>query len=178
MLFKIKEIGDEGLSLNLAVPGAWLSSQCPDLDAVLAPKGLHVRGRLVASGDDVLLRGTLRGALDTTCSRCLEKARVGIDVELLATFVARPEGEADDSDEDDDDPNVVRFDGEVVDLSNEIRDQLLLTYPIKPLCREDCAGLCAVCGGNRNQIPCDCQSRQPESRTPLAAVLGKLKMKI
>lgn len=183
MLFNTKEIGDEGLSLDLPVTAAWLAAQCPDLGAVPGLGGVRLVGRLVSNGGDVLLRGTLRGALEATCSRCLETARVPLDLPLVITFIARSgesggEGEADDGDDadDPDDVDVAHFDGEEVDLAPQIRDQVLLALPITPLCREDCAGLCPVCGGNRNLVACACASRQPVSTTPLAAALRKLKL--
>jgi uncharacterized protein len=176
MLFKIKEIGDEGLSLNLPVTAAWLASQCPDLDAVPGLGGLNVRGQLLASGQDIFLRGTLRGVLETTCSRCLEKAREKVDIPLTVTFSPRSEEASDEEDDEEQDTDVAFFDGDEVDLGDEIRDQILLAFPIKPLCQEDCAGLCPVCGVNRNQVACDCQPPQIAARTSLAAVLGKLKV--
>ena len=175
MLFKIKEIGDEGLSLNLPVTAAWLAGECPDLDAVLGPRGLAVRGQLSMTEGDVFLRGTLRGELEGTCSRCLEKATLRVDVPLAVTFIARSEDEEEDDDEDSN-LDVAHFDGDEVDLGPEMRDQLLLSLPIKPLCRGDCAGLCPVCGANHNQAACDCQPEQDNPRTPLAAALGKLKI--
>ena len=44
-----------------------------------------------------------------------------------------------------------------LDLSELLRQQVILTLPDRPLCKEDCAGLCPVCGGNRNVKPCDCE---------------------
>lgn len=178
MIYKIKEIGEEGLALNLPLTAAWLAEECPDLDAVPVAGGLKLRGQLLQSGDDVFLRGSLRGALETACSRCLEPARTPLDITLTVTFRAKPEADAADEEgeDDDDDVDVASYDGEEVDLAPEIRDQILLAFPIKPLCREDCLGLCSVCGGDRNQLPCDCEARQVENRTPLAAALGKLKI--
>ena len=177
MLFKIKEIGDDGLSLDLPVKAPWLAAECPGLDAVPSTGGLKVRGQLLMTGDDVFLRGTLRGGLDTTCARCLERARVAVDVALTVTFRPRSEGQdAVDEEDEDEELDVALYDGDEVDLAPEVRDQILLAFPLKPLCREECLGLCSVCGGNRNQVPCDCEERQAASRTPLATVLGKLKI--
>lgn len=197
MLFRIKEIGDDGLSLDLPVTAAWLASECPGLEAVPGPAGLKVRGQLTESRGDVFLHGRLRGELQTSCGRCLEKARVQLDIPLDMTFLPRPEtgpghhgaaggsaqrrpkheSRAKDAAEDDvDDVNVGHYDGDEVDLGPEIRDQILLAYPITAVCREDCAGLCPVCGGNRNVRPCDCEARQAEARQPFAAALGKLKL--
>jgi len=61
-----------------------------------------------------------------------------------------------------------------IDLSPELRDELMLAVPVSVLCREGCIGLCAVCGGNRNITPCDCVEQQRQSQSRFA-VLGKLK---
>jgi len=171
MLFRIKDIGDEGLDVDLPVTAQWLATECPDLGARPAAAGLALRGVLEKSGQDVLLRGKLRGALESPCSRCLEPATVPIDVSLAVTFVERDDDEADEDDEDD----VVFFEGGEIDLGAELRDEILLTMPINPLCREACKGLRPVCGGNRNSVPCDCEDKQRQATAKLAA-LGKIKL--
>lgn len=178
MRFRINEIGDEGLALNLPLTAEWLAAECPDLDATPAAKGgLTFRGRLSRVEDDVFLRGAIRGALACTCARCLEPAKLPLDLPVNVTFVAREEASADaDEEDEDEDVDVAPFDGDEVDIGPQLREHIILAMPINPLCRESCAGLCPFCGGNRNQIPCDCASRQETPRTPLAAVLGKLKM--
>jgi DUF177 domain-containing protein len=174
MRFKIKDIGDDGLDVELPVTAAWLGEQCPDLDARLGAEGLTMRGVLEKSGDDVLLRGDLRGTLETACARCLEPARIALDIPLTVSFVekgAEGDGEEDSDDEDD----VAFFDGDEIDLGSELRDEILLAMPINPLCQEGCRGLCPVCGGNRNGVPCDCEERQRGVTSKLSA-LGRIKL--
>jgi uncharacterized protein len=174
MLFKIKDIGDEGLDVDLPLTATWLGEQCPDLGARLGADGLTLRGVLERSGDDVLLRGDLRGTLDTSCSRCLEPARVAIDIPLTVTFVERG-AVGDDDVEADDDDDIVFFEGGEIDLGAELRDEILLAMPINPLCQEGCLGLCPVCGGNRNAVPCDCEERQRGATAKLSE-LGRIKL--
>jgi len=174
MLFKIKDIGDEGLDVDLPVTAAWLGEQCPDLGARVGADGLALRGVLEKSGDDVLLRGDLRGTLDTSCSRCLEPARVAVDIPLTVTFVEK-EGAGGRDVESDDDDDIVFFEGGEIDLGAELRDEILLAMPINPLCQDGCLGLCSVCGGNRNNVPCDCEERQRGVTSKLSA-LGRIKL--
>jgi uncharacterized metal-binding protein YceD (DUF177 family) len=172
MRFKINQIADEGLVVDVPVTAEWLAAACPDLDARPAPGGLALRGRLTKSGGDYLLRGDLRGELETVCARCLEPARVAIEAPVTVTFVQRDD---DELDVDDEDPDVVSFAGNELDLGDDVRDEVLLAMPVGPLCRPDCQGLCPVCGGNRNQVRCDCEERQRQSGSKLAA-LGRLKV--
>src|SRR5882724_3766463 len=123
MRFKIKDIGDDGLDVELPVTAAWLGENCPDLDARLGAQGLTMRGVLEKSGDDVLLRGDLRGTLDTSCARCLEPARVALDIPLTVTFVEKGDDDDDDGDDEDD---VVFIDADEIDLGAELRDEILL----------------------------------------------------
>jgi uncharacterized protein len=170
MRFKINEIGDGGLAIDVAITSDWLASACPDLEARPAASGLKLRGRLSKSGDEYLLTSNIRGALDATCGRCLEPARVAVDAPLVVTFVP-----ADDDEDVGDDADVVGFAGNEIDLSDEVRDEILLAIPLKPLCSEACLGLCSVCGGNRNVVACTCEVEQKQSQSQFAA-LGKLKI--
>lgn len=158
MQYKIKDIGDDGRVLDVALSADWLAAACPDSALSPSESGLRLRGVLQRSGPskdaDLLLRADLRGAVQTPCSRCLEPARVTLDIPLTVTFVAREPGDP----EEGDDPDVVYYDGAEIDIAPEVRDEILLGVPLSPLCREDCRGLCPVCGGNRNVIACACEA--------------------
>jgi uncharacterized protein len=170
MRFKINEIGAEGLALDVPLTSEWLAAACPDLEAHPGMAGLSLRGRLSKNGDDYLLVGHIGGVLETACARCLETARLPVDIDLAATYVP-----ADEDEELDDDSDVIGFAGGEIDLSGEVRDEILLAIPLQTLCRESCKGLCPVCGGNRNTTPCECEAEQRQASSRFAA-LGKLKI--
>ena len=174
MRFKINEIGVEGIPLDIPLTAEWLKVACPQVDARPAPGGLVLRGRLARTGDDYLLRANISGALETPCARCLEPARVPIASPLTITYVSFEEGK-DEEDPDDEDPDVIAFSGGDIDLSDAVRDEIVITLPMNPLCKETCRGLCPVCGGNRNQVPCTCEADRGAPATPLGA-LAKLKV--
>jgi uncharacterized protein len=170
MRFKINEIGPEGLPVNVTVTADWVAAACPDLEARPGPSGLALRGRLDKTGDDYLLRADLRGEMETTCARCLEPARLALDLPLAVTFVSE---DAEDA-EDDEDPDLVKLAGGEIDVGDQIRDEILLSIPINVLCKEACLGLCLVCGGNRNLVACGCKT-EPAPTGRLAA-LAKIKL--
>ena len=62
-----------------------------------------------------------------------------------------------------------------VDLVQVAREQIYLNLPLKSVCRDDCKGLCATCGANRNRIECACSGDQPDPRlAPLLELKKRL----
>jgi len=173
MLYKFNEISDEGLSLNVPLSADWLKEECPDLEAKPAREGLTFKGHLSRQGEDAFLRGTLSGVLDSTCSRCIEPARVPVRIPIQVVFVAADEDEDEDGKADVD---VAQFDGDEINIGPELRAQLILNMPINPACRETCAGLCPGCGINRNEATCDCASKQEPQFGKLGSALRNFKM--
>jgi len=55
-------------------------------------------------------------------------------------------------------------DTNIIDLGEDVRQFLILSLPLKILCREDCAGLCPVCGANRNRSSCSCTTEEGDPR--------------
>lgn len=130
---------------------------------------VDVRVHLYPDDDgNVFLRGRMSGWLKVACSRCIGPVRVPVEEELAVTFVPRERlPQADDTgapaEEDEgvelteDDLDLYGYDGETVDLEPLLREQLVLSVPFAPLCRESCKGLCPQCGADLNQETCACQ---------------------
>ncbi len=97
------------------------------------------------------------------CSRCLEQFVYPFDITLTKLVRSEDDGGFDD---------VIYVDGGYFfDLSEEVRTQIYFEFPMKPLCKEDCKGLCPVCGCNHNLKSCSCDIRTTD---PRLAVLKKL----
>jgi uncharacterized protein len=62
------------------------------------------------------------------------------------------------------DLGVAFYDGDAIDLGQLVREQFYLSLPMKPLCRQDCAGLCPECGTNLNVSRCECEHRWIDPR--------------
>ena len=108
-----------------------------------SPLELDLRLESVVEG--VLVTGTALVQLSGECVRCLVgiSAELEVDVQELFTY-----SESDASEEE-----ASRLEGELIDLEPVLRDQVVLDLPFQPVCREDCAGLCPVCGTNLNDQP-------------------------
>jgi uncharacterized metal-binding protein YceD (DUF177 family) len=168
MRYRIKDIGDAGLEVQAPITAAWLATSCPGVDVEPAPEGLAFTGRIDRSGESYLLRGDLRGKVITPCGRCLEPAVVDLDLPLIVSYEERDEDE--EVEDDEEDGEVRAFSGGEIDLAPELRDEILLAMPIGPVCRPDCAGICSVCGGNRNVTACDCEEKQRMASSKLSAL--------
>ena len=116
-------------------------------------------------GAKVQVVGRLDATLEIGCSRCLEPFPlvVGVDVDLLYLPASDNSGEAEVRIEESD-LHTAFYRAEHIDLGQLMHEQFQLALPMKPLCRDDCRGLCAVCGGNRNVTACQCVARWEDPR--------------
>jgi uncharacterized protein len=112
------------------------------------------------------IAGQAATTLELMCSRCLE----GFPAPVTATFDlaympsdAAPAGggEIEVADED---INTAYYQHGQIDLAELIHEQLYLVLPMKPLCKDDCRGLCPVCGANRNTTACACETTWTDPR--------------
>ncbi len=115
----------------------------PDLDLSEFNGTLEVS----RTSEGLLFQGKFQANMETTCSRCLLniKQHLITDFAELFTFQSHVHEDTD---------LIYPEDGQV-DLGPIIREYLLLEFPINPICKPDCKGLCPVCGNNRNQEKCD-----------------------
>lgn len=110
---------------------------------------VSVRGELLCTGSDrVSVTGEIAARADTRCSRCLEPVSFPISAELNADYDRQPDPE---------DPDLYSFEASTIELTDAVRDALLLNMPMRVLCGEDCRGLCPRCGANLNRTTCTCQ---------------------
>jgi uncharacterized protein len=135
------------------------------------PRPLHVNLVHYRAGQELIFQGTLTGDVIGHCARCLDD--FGLPIERHFHCVLVPHSSVPGEVElEEDDLDLSYYSGEEVDVSPLIREQLLLALPTRPLCREDCRGLCPRCGVNRNSERCDCAG---DLTDPRLAVLQGLK---
>jgi len=117
--------------------------------------------------------GTVTTTLELGCSRCLEPFTLPVNAAFDLRYLPHGTGTAAaPADEDADDETVIEDDDvamtfyqdEEIDLAALLREQFYLVLPMKPLCREECRGLCPQCGVNLNVETCQCQVRWEDSR--------------
>lgn len=120
---------------------------------------LHVWGEYVFDGKAFTVSGTVQTAVRTRCARCDEPMDETVSCSFSERFVRPSERKDEES---------YTFEGERLVLGDMVLDNLLLQLPIISVCREDCKGLCPVCGVNRNRTICTCG--EPAKPNPFAAL--------
>ena len=119
---------------------------------------------LVRTDRGMLVKGTLHTEIEVTCGRCLSlfdcSLTLNIEEEYFPTTDIVSEALLPLAGE----PGYFTIDERyVLDLTEAIHQYIMLAIPMKPLCREDCAGLCPSCGHNLNLGPCTCTPRETGS---------------
>jgi len=122
-------------------------------------------------GRSIVAMGSVSTRWTTECSRCLRAigGKVTSQVRELFEDPSRAAPAAGGSAAGDED--IYPLHGEQVDLEPLARDAVLLALPAAPLCAEDCAGLCPVCGADRNEADCGCDTTVRDERWAALDVL-------
>jgi uncharacterized protein len=117
--------------------------------------------------------GRVKTTLELPCSRCLEAYQLPVDQTFDLRYHPHTEASVEEETEvEDEDLETSFYRDEQIDLNELLREQFYLALPMKPLCREDCKGLCPQCGTNLNTGTCDCST---EWHDPRLAALKQLK---
>ena len=144
------------------------SSQAVSLDASFDrsedthAEHVHGRVRLVLLDGGIWVTGQLSATVLCSCSRCLRDYSFGTQLQIDDIYypvaaistgipVALPP-EAD--------PSFTIDDHHMLDISESVRQSIILATPMKPLCQKECAGICSECGINRNEATCVCQDHE------------------
>lgn len=108
---------------------------------------------------EVRIRGAFEAQILVPCSRCLEPVPIPIKASFDQFYESNAEhplwGEIELQERD---TEIGFFSGDSIDVSDIVREQILLELPMKPICQEFCKGLCPHCGKNRNLESCNCES--------------------
>jgi uncharacterized protein len=132
-------------------------------DAIRGPLELHCKVSL--AGEYVLAEGWMRGTLRFTCDRCLKEFETPFRTCLEIQFKKGPGPTEDElSSESIPESDLIFFEGDSVDLGDEIRQMLELSEPMRSLCSEACRGLCGNCGADLNVEKCRCSGPPPDGR--------------
>ena len=118
---------------------------------------LHIRNE---ENKRLFVQGTTELTIEIPCDRCLEEVPTTFHIDINKEI---PLEETPDVDEEKLEAKDYML-GFHLDLDRIIYDEVLVNWPMKVLCKEDCAGICMKCGKNVNHGTCDCEKTEPDPR--------------
>jgi uncharacterized protein len=135
-------------------------------------RGLQVDVEYYRAGLELFFAGTTHGEVHGSCARCLEDYAFAFERPFRFVLTPRAAGLASHGREGArlraDDLELSQYEGDQIDLTPLVHEQMILALPTRPLCGEACRGLCSQCGANLNAGPCGCPAAP---RDPRLAVL-------
>ena len=144
------------------------------------PAPLKAALRAQQIGDMVKIDGRISTTVRLDCGRCLQSFEMPLAASFTLTYSRmEPAPEQGDADQEDveltsADIGLIYFQGEEINLKNEIQEQVVLALPLRALCKPDCRGLCPGCYVDLNTAECHCDNSPPEGKF---AALKNLKLK-
>jgi uncharacterized protein len=177
MKIRVDDIPEDGLHLSFSGDEDFLSDALSSIsisgDVKIDP---HIQGKLdlFRSDEDVLLLGTVVASMNLICSRCISefviKKEMNFDLRFRVGGIEDQLRHGADQPEQD----VMFLESAELDPAVIILQELLLEIPMKPLCRENCAGLCPKCGALKGSPECKCgDERDIDPRWKALARLAK-----
>ena len=129
---------------------------------------------LVRTNKSIWVSAGLDSALDSECGRCLTPYSHPIHLDVEAEYIpifnpltgARVRPPSDDTD------YFLISESHILDLTEVVSEYAIMAIPMKPLCRQDCAGLCSTCGSDLNRTQCACESRVDPRWGPLLDLIS------
>ncbi len=134
------------------------------------------RVMLEKSSRQILLRAHIAANAVFHCDRCLEEFRKEITPTLQTLYVWNA---ADEPGKEDEEVRALPPDANMIDISADVREIVVLNVPLKLLCKEECAGLCQHCGKNLNNAAngeCDCAPNEIDPRWNKLAGFAEVSM--
>ncbi|MBQ7694628.1 MAG: DUF177 domain-containing protein [Lentisphaeria bacterium] len=140
--FSVRCVEKEPIFLEGTEPESFWA--LPEKDEFAPASPVSYAFRISAAAGSFLVTGSVRGTVSTRCGRCLAPLKLEIRNDHVELCYAKSD--------------IVT---EEVDISGDVRDELLIELPMNPLCSEECKGLCPVCGTDLNKKRCRC--KRPEN---------------
>jgi len=181
MRIHIDQIPEQGLILEFAekadvfpiLANMMKSGECTFLSPIKTSL------RAIRIGDMVEVEGHLAAVVRLTCGRCLIEYRSPLESKYALTYTRLVPGFSEDAEQAEvklnaADMGLIYFQGEEINLHDGIQEQIVLAFPLNAVCKENCKGLCPICGASLNDRNCDCVRDSTDSKF---AVLKNLKLK-
>jgi uncharacterized protein len=163
LVLDLREMRGPEDRIEQTYPAETFSASRSDDYAVAGSVALALRVR--KDGEKCRISGNVRTVLSMSCGRCLERFEMpgNLTVDLLYLPDSANRG-GEENEIAEEDLNIAFYRDNQIDLLQMVHEQCQLTLPMKPLCRDQCRGLCPACGANRNERSCGCDTTWRDPR--------------
>lgn len=173
MKINVASIPEEGLNVQFSKDESWYRKIFAEkADPGFSLNDVEVSITLRRIRETLYLEGNIRTVVEMECSRCLDAARLPIDVPFKYVLAPMQKDHQEEKELNPEDLDFIFYEDDLIDLDPLVIEQIILQIPMRILCREDCKGLCPHCGINLNAGTCKCHKEQIDIRL---AVLKKFK---
>ncbi len=153
MVIDIQRISERGLHLAGAVE---IDREDLIEDSAYLTEAVDYDINFVRDRDKIKVSGRMRTTVMLSCVRCLEEFDLPIDCHFDVVLFPASELTASESSVKSEEIEYIFYQGNKIDLIKILSEQVNLSLPFNPVCREECRGLCSNCGANLNQKDCRC----------------------
>jgi uncharacterized protein len=131
MKIYVNQIPEEGLTLRATYDPAALDMERPDVHLA---EPFEAEAVATKADQELIVAVDVRVPARLTCARCLDEVSSVLTAQAVFNYNVEPT--------------------DVVDITDDVRQEVILSYPMVPVCRPECKGLCSVCGQNLNAGAC------------------------
>jgi uncharacterized protein len=168
----LEAVGEEPVEFDFELR---FSLEALDREPLLEISPVRFTGEVSPIEAGFSLTGGLAWSGRLECSRCLTAYPFAHDEEFTLVLYRRKSEEGGEERElDKDDLDAYFYDEPELSVAPIVEERIQMAVPMKPLCREDCPGLCVTCGKDLNQGPCGCQTETIDPRWEALAKLKKV----
>lgn len=135
MRIKVEKIKDKAIEVEKEVPASSWEMDSSDITFI---DSVCLKSKFLRINEEIIVDSLVTTKREIVCSRCLSQAQQTVGHNFKRAYK-------------------ISEVGEYLEINDDIREDILLNFPMKVLCKEDCSGICPVCGVNLNQQKCNCQ---------------------
>ena len=134
-------------------------------DELVLKTEVRVVTRVRKINEKILIKGTIETQIELECSRCLEHFPYSIGEDFQVVFEPfSSDIQEEEIELEKEDLDIGFYKEGIIDLTEVVREQILLAVPMIPICKEGCKGLCPYCGQNFNECTCTCTGETIDPR--------------
>jgi uncharacterized protein len=168
--FRVEDIGGEEQEQTFSQEESWLGERLAGETqrSFCFTDPIKIRLKLSRAGKVILLRSRIEAKVEWICARCLTPFSKTVTSEFTTSLKPKPDFPlAEEVELNRQDLETDFYEGEEIDVTPLVQDQILLSLPAKAICDEECRGLCARCGQNLNRETCQCPEKVIDPRFEL-----------